>query len=437
MVRAVSSVMLLRILGIGFQLGWFMLLVRLLPQEQVGIYSAINAFWLLMRALGPLGSDQALMRQIPSLLEQGDRPRARLWQRLALHYLLRWQGLLLLLGFVLALVAQALGLWEMPAWMLVMIALVALFYGINGQQVYVMLAAGRPMLANGWESLWLPLALALASVALHLAGALSLANLLCSQGVIMLGFCLFGLWLVRRMLQGETQELPQLSPPERAEFAHQSRSLFATSAVIHLNMRLPVVIAPLMIGAAQTAILETAIRFATLLGLVSFAAAQVVLPKISAYARQQKRSELQQLLHESSWLIFLPTLLLYGALALLGKWMLSLLAGEAYMDAYAPMLVLGAAYVLAAAAGPMQHVYTMSGLAHLVSKVSLLEMLMSLFLIWLLAPVLGAMGMAAALCFGMVLRNGLFHGMLPAKLKLQPGVLSSQGVRWLASRVWP
>lgn len=436
MIRAISSVLALRVIGIGLQLGWFMLLVRLLPMEQVGIYAAINAGWLLMRALGPLGSDQALMRLLPELLQAGDLAQARRWQREGFRYALRWQSLLLLGLVAAAALAQEFGVVFLPLELMCVCAIAALCYGINGQQVYIMLAAQRPLLANGWESIWLPLALAAAALILHAWGALTLAHLLIAQMFIMLGFCALGLWLVRRMLQPADAPVPEpLSASQRKAFAQQSRSLLATSAAIHLTMRLPLMLAPLLIGAAQTAILETALRFATLLGLVAFAAAQVGLPQISALCKQQKLAELQVLLYRSSWLITAPTLLLYTLLLFAGKWLIVSVAGAEYAAATSPMLLLGAAYVLAAACGPMQHVFTMNGLASLVAKVSMLELLVSLALMLLLAPVLGVMGIAAAMTFGMSLRHGLFHGLLKARIGLFAGVLSRPAMRWMLAQI--
>lgn len=436
MIRAISSVLALRIVGIGLSLGWFMLLVRLLPMEQVGLYAAINAGWLLMRALGPLGSDQALMGLLPELLQVGDKAQAQRWQREGLGYLLRWQGLLLLAAVGVAAAAQQVGVVFLPLELVIICAIAALCYGINGQQVYVMLAAQRPLLANGWESIWLPLALAAAALVLNALGALTLAHLLIAQTIIMLGFCALGLWLVRRMLRPNSEQTAEpLSTQQRAFFTQRSRSLLATSAAIHLTMRLPMMLAPMLIGAAQTALLETALRFATLLGLVAFAAAQVVLPQISALCKQQKLAELQLLLYRSSWLIIAPTLMLYALLLLAGDWIIMLVAGAEYAAATHPMLLLGAAYVLAAASGPMQHIFTLSGLAALVAKVSLLELLVSVTLMLLLAPALGAMGIAAAIAFGMSLRNGLFHKLLRAKIGLHAGVLSRSGLRWMLAQL--
>ena len=438
MLRQISSVLMLRVVGIAFQLGWFMLLVRLLPIEQVGIYSAINSLWLLMRALGPMGSDQALMRRLPTLLESGEQEKAHGILQHALTYLLKWQGLLMLLLLGAGLIAQSLGMLPLPPEILVLIAAVSMLYGINGQQVYVMLATKRPLLANAFEGIWLPLALAGGAALLHLQEMLSLESLLIWQALAMLGFCLFGLWLTHvRLMPHQTIKNAALSQQDCTLFALQSRQLLATSAAIHLTMRLPVIAAPFLIGAAQTALLETAMRFATLLGLVAFAAAQVTLPSISAYAEQQKRTELQALLHQASWLIFLPTLGLFGGLALFGEPLISLIAGEEYRAAYAPLMVLSAAYLLAAAAGPMQHLFTMSGLAGIVTKVSLLELLVSVILMLLLAPWLGALGLAAAISFGMALRNGLFHALLPARLQLHAGVLSRSGLLWALKRLRP
>jgi len=430
MVRAVSSVLLMRVAGIGFQLGWFMLLVRLLPIEQVGLYSAVNAFWMLSRALGPLGSDQALMRRLPALIEEQELSVARRYQRFAAFYLVKWYGLLLIVLSVGALLVQQFVALPFSAFLILMIAAVALLNALNGQQVYVMLAAKRPLLANGFESIGLPLILALLSAILSYYGQLSLTHLLLMQACIIVFFCFVGLYLVYGRILSDTKQAPLLERQDEKDFARQSRHLLATSAMIHINMRLPLIVAPFLIGAAQTALLETAMRFATLLGLVSFAAAQVTLPNISALARQQKQKELQELIYQASWLIFLPSLLLYAILAMLGHTAIILVAGAEYEAAYSLLLLIGVAYVIAAAAGPLQHVFTMSGKTRVVSQISVLEGLASLVLMGLLAPMLGAMGLACAISFGMVLRNGLVHGMLPAKLGLHAGVFSAGGLRW-------
>jgi O-antigen/teichoic acid export membrane protein len=438
MIKTVSSVLALRVLGIAFQLGWFMLLVRLLPMEQVGVYAAINAGWLLMRALGPVGSDQALMRRLPELLEAEKFAEAKQWQSAALRFCLLRQSAIVLLGLALAIASSAIGLWQPSYTLLALAAVVSLFYGINGQQVYVMLAAARPLLANGWETIWLPAALALSALALNAMGLLSLETLLFAQGGIMAAFCAVGLWLVRCMLRGEQplESLTLCDKTQRREFAQQSYSLFATSAAIHLTMRLPVMLAPFIIGATGTALLETATRFATLLGLVPFAAAQVSLPKISAHAKAGRLAPLQMLLIKGSWLCFVPTLALYAGLCVLGQWLITLLVGAGYEAAYLPMIILGAAYTFGAAAGPMQHVYTMSGKARFITRISLSEMALSLLLILLLGTWFGAIGMATAVAIGMVFRNGLMHWALPKQLQIQAGVFSRVGLTFILERQW-
>lgn len=432
--RLISGVLLMRLLGIGLQLGWFMLLVRLLPIEQVGLYSAINAGWVLMRALGAFGSEQAMLRRLPVLYREGRMRTARRWQAIALRYsLLRLAGALAGAAMLAAL-GERLGWWQISPALWLALPLGALCYSLNGLQTYLLLAAEKPYAANLADNLLLPLALSALSAALYATGDVSLERVLLIQAGLSASVCaVYGLLCHRTYRGAADNEAAEITAEEQRQFRSQSLTLLGTGGLIQLNIRLPVLLAPFVIGATGTALLEVAMRFANLLGLVQYAASQVTAPRISAYCHQRRQEALQTLLIQSCWLALLPTLALAGVLAFAGPWLIPTLTQPAYAAAYLPMLLLTIGFTVNTASGPAQHVLTLSGHAADALRMSAMESVIVLAAALALGLYWGEEGMALSITLAMIARNVVLNRLLSARLSLRPGVWSRQSAcEWLA-----
>lgn len=427
--RSMSSVLLLRMAGIVFQMGWFMLLVRLLPIEEVGLYSAINAAWVLMRALGPVGADQALMRKLPDYFRQHDDTMVRAWQSVALRFSLLHQLGLVMLACVIAMLGHTQEWWNMPASLLAISAISAICYGLNGVQVHVLLSAEKPLMANLAEMVLLPLALVILSALLVALDAVNLHTILTGQAAIALCICGIYLYLTQRITPLAQHKPIRLDESEQRAFRRQCYVFFGISGVIPINVRLPVILGPLIIGATHTALLETAVRFASMLGLLQIAASQVTVPRISSLCKQGQWKSLQQLLMLSCWMIFIPALVAFGVLVVLGEPLIAWVTRPEYVAAYAAMLILAFGYVIHVASGSTLYTITMSGHAKTILWISVMEACLTAVLVVAFGYAFGLVGMAVAMMVGMSLRNILLNVALVKILSLRPGVWSIRSVQ--------
>jgi O-antigen/teichoic acid export membrane protein len=422
-----SFVVSMRMGGIALQLGWFMLLVRLLPLEAVGYYSVVNSFWLLLRALGPLGHDSALIREGGALVKEGHYPRVRGLLQAGILYSLSRQALLIFTLLLLAYgFASEILPFDIP--LLLAIGVGAIGYMLFGFYSASMLVLERQIAAHALESLALPLGTILIALGLWLGGNIHFELLIMAQACYVLLLCLVYAFMVRRYFG---RQLTAPDAGERLLFHALAWRIFGTLALNNLNVRVPVLISPFLIGAAGTALLETALRFAALLGIIQWCTGFVIGPKLPK--AKDDPVQLQALLIIGCWLVALPALMLYLFFAGAGEWMLAWLAGKSYQAAYLPLLLVALGYFLNAASGPTSHYFLMLGHERESFYISLVETVLTLLLLIMLGIYVGILGMAIAIAVGLGFRNLWLNLRLKPLTGLHPGIWSPEGVRGMVT----
>lgn len=421
LLKSMSFVAIMRMGGIGLQLVWFMLLVRYLPLEAVGVYSVVNTFWILIRALGPLGNDSALIREGGPLAVSQDHAGIRGLLALGIRNSLAINAVC----FTVAVLAVHFFLRAtLP---LTPLALVAIWCGAFGYLLFgfyssSMLVLERQIAAHALESLCLPIGIILVSGALYWVDALNLESLIVSQAVIAILLCLFYAVIARRYLGNEKTPVP---PEQKRQFRALSWRLMGTLAFNNINVRLPVLLSPFLIGTAGTALLETAVRFAALLGIIQWCAGFVIGPKLSKAG--DDKPALQQLLILGCWIVFLPACALYLFFMFAGGWMLELLASEEYRAAHLPLLLVALGYLINTASGPTNHYYMMLGRERESFRISAAETVFTVVLLVTLGLSFGLWGMSAAIALGLSFRNFWLNWRLYPLTGLHSGIWSPQG----------
>jgi O-antigen/teichoic acid export membrane protein len=148
-------------------------------------------------------------------------------------------------------------------------------------------------------------------------------------------------------------------------------------------------------GPAAAAAFFVSDRLAQLATVPRSVVGSVVQPWLASAHAESDREDLQRTVRHAGHATLWPTLLAVIGLLALGSFLLGLFGGE-YRDAYPVLAVLLAAHLLGAALGPAQQVLIMSGLQSLVLRVMVVAATTHLIALFLLIPLLGALGAAAS-----------------------------------------
>lgn len=424
-----SSVVILlatRVTGLILQVLVFLLITRLLPIADVGIYAVINAVWLLVRMLAPLGLDQASMRFVPTYL-------ARDQAGYAADLEARARRTVALVGTTLAAAIgaggmglEALSVAQLSPTVYVTIAVAVPAYALIGLFVGQLRARQLSFWSQFPESVVLPLGLGVGLIAAALSDAASLESTLLAQAAS--AWLALGVYLTVHGRHRLGLPTPMLAE-ERREIRKMARGVFLTLSVTGLAARLPVIIVSAVLGPAATAIMETAHRFGLLPTLATWAVGASVSPMLSSTHARGEWAQRQKLFTLGSWLAFIPAFGILAILAVFGQWFIVNFVGVAYEAAYWPMLVICGANVVNASAGLALNLYFMTGHERTVLIFSVAEFAMVIVGVTVLSAVIGVTGAGVAILLGTIFRDIGMNMLLRRYLDMHSGVWSWQGLR--------
>lgn len=420
--KSTATVSIMRMAGIGLQFLWFILLVRWLPMEDVGIYSVINSLWIIMRALGACGADQAIIKEGALLAAQQDKGALRSMVHYAIMRSLR--VILPIMVCMAAIASLTLDDTRFSLSLYIWISMCGIAYMLFSIGSSLLLAHEKQLAAHGLESLILPTSLILCCSIAYVTDSLTLQTLLTLQSITAL--CIAGgyLMLMHRLLGRSSTPLGNRT---RAHFNLLSWRLFGTIAFNNLNIRLPILCAPFIIGTAQTALLEMALRFASLLGIVQWCAAFVIAPKLSKLDKNSDKQTMQSLLVTGCWIVFVPALGLFCGFIVLGHWLLGIAGGDAYHAAYPPLIIMALGFLCNASSGATTHYYMMLGHEKQALRISFMETLAVLVMLPIGGMTFGLEGLALAMALGLALRNIWLNTQLESLTGLYSGIWSLRG----------
>ena len=425
-VSSFFSVFLMRITGMALQIGWFMLLVRLLPVEQVGIYSIIYTLWFLARVLGTFGADIALIRYTPELASQDKHNELVGLHKHIRSKLLLKHGLLHSTVIATLLALNHLGISKIPHEYLIYGSLGVLLYTFNGLQSAKLLSKQQQIQAHFPESIILSTLLIVGGFALKGTEHATLPIILMMQlGICVLVYIIYSYFCVKTYA-----EKPSTPTQDTiTQFYGSARKLFGTLCLNNINTRMPLLFIPVLSNVAAAAYYETANRISSMLSLMQWCTSFVVAPMISsAHANNEKKIE-QDILVLSCWLVFIPAFIMFLAIVIFGHSIINVVAGFEYHAAYAPMVLLAFAYLVNATSGPTNHIYMLTGHEAISFKISLMETVLTLISMIVLGSLYGLMGVTIAVTLGLVLRNLLLNVMLFKLTGLYSGIWSLRGIK--------
>jgi len=422
--HAAGWILGLRIVGIVLQLAVFLLIARLHPIVEVGIYAAANGIWVIARNLNLLGLGQTGMRFIPAFLATGEAGKARAFElgtrRVVLLVAVATGALVLAVGLGL----ERSGVFEMPVAVIPMVAAAIPAYAMLGLLGSQLRARGRVRGAQLPESIILPLSLAVLIELGAMTGTITILWTIFSQAA-----SAYLVWLIYGLLDRRVEsQRPSALPKETwREVRAVAMNILGSLSLNILANRGPVLVVSAVLGPAAAGLYEIAQRFGMLGTIVTWAAGLAAGPMYADAHVRGDKGRLQSLLDVSSWTAFLPALAIFAFLVVFGQWALGIV-GSGYVDAYPAMLFLCGASLVNAAGGLTSNVFYVTGFERIALKFSGAKLAVVLVGVPLLGTLFGVTGAAASVTIGSAVRDLGMSTLLPRTLGIVPGLCSRHGL---------
>lgn len=400
---AVSSfqLMLIRAVGVGLQALIVLYLARNLPLEDMGIFAIVYALLGMLRFLGPMGSDQVILRRVAGehkgQVTVASRSLADASSALSLLV-----GLLVsvILSIVLSLSidSRPMGITELIA-----VALSGPAFALMGAFIAQIRAFGRSVAAQVPEAIGVHILFFISLFAVERHGMLDRQIVLICLGISSWG--VIAAYLVIRSKVGlRCIKLPTLN--ELFILGREGMSVFHALLFTVLSVRAPVLLAALLAGPAAAAVMDMAVRFGTIATLTTASIGAAFSPQFARVAHNGDIDSERKALGLACVLAALPALLWLGAVVFGASLAVDLLLPSAYRDAISPMILVAVSCAVNASLGLSGTLLIMSNKAVIVSLLSFLQLSVICIVAVVVAPKAGAIGIAAAMIAGALIRDG-------------------------------
>jgi len=427
--RTAVVVVLFRIVGVVFQAAVVVLLANRLSIVDMGIFSATYVFWGLARMLGPVGHDQLGLREIAGARAKDQHPYAA-----AVYGHVSWIaaciGAAVALATAVALVMVGARLSSALSWQhAILIALAVPAFTLIGVQM----AAARGFDRNISSQ-------AIEAFGLHGAtGLMLLVHLMFAEltlTAVLLWMALFA-WLTVltffAMLRPSVGDSPDTLPLEsRRRLWREGFEVWHALVLIGLASRAPTYITLTMLGPAETALLEVAIRFGTLPTIFTTGVTATFAPLLAGLSARGDKAALKSNLAVSSWLSFIPAVCTLLGAAVLGQWLLATFFPAAYQASYLPLLIVILATTVNGGYGMSSVLLLMTGHQKMVRQYSAVQFAFVTCYGILFGYFYGLVGIAAGLLLGFIVFDVGLALQVPKVLGVN-GFLHLHGLRTLIS----
>ena len=409
-------------LGVALQAAVILYLARALSVTDVGYFGLVYAFLGAIRFVGPLGTDQAAMREVA--LAKANRNLAGVQQASTTS--------LLIVAVVGTVCASATAITLSVAHRVVPfggheIAAIALSipaFALIGLFVGQLRGLGYDLSAQLPDALGLHVIFGLLVLSLASTGLLDRASALISLGVA--AWCVLAGYIAIRASIGV--EWPLTTSPEHTIKMLQSGfRIFKALVATVLAVRAPAFLATALIGPAASAILEVAGRFGTAPLLVTGSVGATFSPRFARLSAGGDSAGIVRALRLSAILALVPAVAYLVLLGLGAPWAVGTLLPPAYADAYVPMLLVCLAATINAAFGLASSFLLMSGRERRVQLFSLAQLATVCVVSIVLAPRFGVVGIGWAMVVGALVRDGGLMLTVVTELRgVERGLLSTE-----------
>ena len=394
-----GGALLLSVINAGLMFLVGVILARELGPVQYGRYAWALAWATLLMVPAQLGAGRLLIRLVAvySAHSWHDRSTA----------LLQWMSRrVLLAGMVLMLAAWAIALLVLsgddPRLSACLLACCAVpLLAIRGIHQAALLGEGRPVAAQLPEKVAHPLTLLLLWVVWSRQGHLGLMTAI-PLYVLAAAVSLVIAAAQSRRLRDRGRAVAAVSPQLQGEWRTELRPFLFFSCLEIVNVQAGILLLGIMCSPEQAGLYAVACRLILPVGFILLAANSVLLSKIPQLHAAGDHAGLEQLLSRSARFALVATVAVSTCLLLAGPWLLSLF-GEDYAAAWLPLAVLTLGYIVWAATGSSGSLLLLTGHQQLASGSLAAATGLILLLTIVLAPSLGALGVAIASSLSMSL----------------------------------
>ncbi len=391
--------LLIKLASAGLSYLMFVLVANALPAEEYGRFGFGIALAITLANIATLGTPTSLLRFLPHYLSSNQNARAK-------GYLLLSFRCVFAFGAILAAIV-ALATLFLPASLIGgshthILAAAFLTFVITINDYLSGLARGLGLISLSqfpkdvvWRSLVCIFAFLCIWFGWHQNGA---SVLLVSMWLLLLT-TLGQLFLTRHHIGGVLRAAQ--TQYEMRPWIRSSLPIWGAGALVALVQQFDVVILGLLGYTAESGPYFAALRTASLLSLLLLAGNLAAAPLMSSQYHSGNIGALTKTVRLISAGVGLPTLLGFGFLALIGRWLLALF-DPSFVSAYDILLIIGAGYTFDAAAGPTAYLLQMTGHERAFLKTIALSYTLVIIAQLICIPKFGLLGAAIPNALGMM-----------------------------------
>lgn len=415
--RSVLHSMLFRLTGMALAFLLHILLARLMGPKGYGDYAVIITWLNLLLVVSLFGMDTAVLRFLPAAVGKKDYPHASGFLRFSYRWITVLSILCSIAALLILIFKSKRSNWsfnEGMFWALFILPVLAFIYQASAvlRSFHRIKASMLPVF------ILLPVFMAVSCGYYFISNgklpvdAVMFTQLVCT---VLIGF------IISRISGKQRQERLEEAEPEyhRKLWLSAAASFFIVSLVDMLLRQTDILLIGYMLNNAKAGQYAVAARITSLVAFGLSVTDYVYMPRIAAVYERRRLAELQKMVRQASRQIVLIALPVVVALIAAGPWLLSLF-GPAFRIAYVPMLILLTGQLVNAATGMVGGLLNMTGNHRSFLLFSIICALLQFGLIYVLVPVWGLSGAAAAAALSRILLNVLAYRRVRKVMKIRP-----------------
>ncbi|HNP49313.1 MAG TPA: flippase [Bacteroidia bacterium] len=421
LLKSVSHTFVFRVIGLLLIYLSQVLLARLMGPKAYGDYTVIITIVNMLLAISLFGMDTGALRFIPSALAKQEHGAVHGFIRFS-YRLITFISIGCSIALFVFLLAKAkkfnIGFSEGLFWAVVLLPFLAFIY----QASSVLRALQQIKISMLPVYILLPVSIGLGCIYYYNehnklpVDAAMMINLICTFAV-----CIF---INRKAGKTVNQIIPEAEPVMKPGLWTSVSSVIFISTLLNMLLKQSdILFVSYFLGNTKAGIYGAAVKISTLVAIGLSVTDYVFMPKIAALWEKRQVMKLQKLVREGSRQILLITVPIAVVLLASGKWLLGFF-GDAFSNAYLPLVILIVGQLVNAATGMVGGMLTMTGNQKMFLIFYIVAFAAQVLLNILLIPIpgLGILGASIASSFGLILLNVIGFRYVKRKMKISASI---------------
>lgn len=365
------GVLLVRMGGLIAQILVFALVARVHSLKDVGIYAVANTIWVIVRALGSGGYDEAVLRFIPEFtIKKKPTWISQLVKFVSRQILIFWAFIFINALLTCGIIVFFFQDFKQFSVLIFIVAVGLPAYALMGIDVCFLRTQNKILRAQIPESLYLPFIVALGLGFMYVFNIDSIVLTLILQASA--AWCILHLYRKRTTLESKSRIRNEIESEkiDLAAIKKMSASTMKSKIATTLAARSSLLILPILVSSGEIALFEAGLKFGVLASLPVWAVGVVVSPLISKAFANEDIKELKHIYSIANLLQTIPAILIFIVLILFGETFLGVLLGEQFRQAYPITVVIALATTINAAGSIASNYLLMTKGEHIVETFS-------------------------------------------------------------------